>query len=98
MSRSVGVSRRRFLTSGTASAVAAAVGSQGVRARSDDEDASPSSEDSVARVHATPAQTIQGFGASGAWWPNDLIRFDSDVPASWSRHRKNTSCTHERSR
>jgi hypothetical protein len=20
---------------------------------------------------------MQGFGASGAWWPNDLIRFDS---------------------
>jgi O-glycosyl hydrolase len=29
----------------------------------------------VARVDAAPAQTIEGFGASGAWWPNDLVRF-----------------------
>jgi O-glycosyl hydrolase len=29
----------------------------------------------VARVAAAPAQTIQGFGASGAWWPNDLVKF-----------------------
>ena len=30
---------------------------------------------SVARVAAAPAQTIDGFGASGAWWPNDLATF-----------------------
>lgn len=29
----------------------------------------------VARVVAAPAQTIEGFGASGAWWPNDLVKF-----------------------
>jgi O-glycosyl hydrolase len=29
----------------------------------------------VARLVAAPAQTIQGFGASGAWWPNDLAKF-----------------------
>jgi len=29
----------------------------------------------IARVTAAPAQTIQGFGASGAWWPNDLVKF-----------------------
>jgi O-glycosyl hydrolase len=29
----------------------------------------------VARVVAAPAQTIDGFGASGAWWPIDLAKF-----------------------
>ena len=29
----------------------------------------------VVRVAAAPAQTIDGFGASGAWWPNDLVKF-----------------------
>jgi O-glycosyl hydrolase len=27
----------------------------------------------------TPLQTIAGFGASGAWWPNDLARFPQPV-------------------
>jgi O-glycosyl hydrolase len=26
-------------------------------------------------VSQTTAQTMQGFGASGAWWPNDLVNF-----------------------
>jgi len=29
----------------------------------------------AATVEAGGAQTIHGFGASGAWWPNDLVRF-----------------------
>ncbi|HYL53043.1 MAG TPA: glycoside hydrolase [Acidimicrobiia bacterium] len=29
----------------------------------------------VALVSATAAQRIDGFGASGAWWPNDLAKF-----------------------
>src|SRR5437016_9175144 len=33
----------------------------------------------VVRVAAAPAQTIDGFGASGAWWPNDLVRFPLSV-------------------
>ena len=33
----------------------------------------------VVRVAATPAQTIDGFGASGAWWPSDLVRFPPSV-------------------
>ena len=79
MSRSAGISRRRFLASGVAGALAAATGSVQTGAWSEDESTSASCADSVARVHATPAQTMQGFGASGAWWPNDLIRFDSGV-------------------
>ena len=33
----------------------------------------------VARVDPASAQTIDGFGASGAWWPNDLVRFPPRV-------------------
>jgi O-glycosyl hydrolase len=33
----------------------------------------------VARVSATAAQTVEGFGASGAWWPIDLVRFPPRV-------------------
>lgn len=29
----------------------------------------------AAEVSATPAQSVQGFGASGAWWVNDLANF-----------------------
>ena len=35
---------------------------------------------SPSRMSSTaPAQTINGFGASGAWWPNDLVHFPDDV-------------------
>src|SRR5262249_37445740 len=33
----------------------------------------------VAQVDAAPAQRIDGFGASGAWWPNDLVNFPRSV-------------------
>src|SRR5689334_14753444 len=33
----------------------------------------------IARVDPAPAQTIDGFGASGAWWPNDLAHFPADA-------------------
>ncbi len=33
----------------------------------------------VARVAAAPAQTIEGFGASGAWWPIDLAKFPASA-------------------
>lgn len=29
----------------------------------------------AAEVSPAPAQTIDNFGASGAWWPNDLVNF-----------------------
>jgi O-glycosyl hydrolase len=32
-----------------------------------------------AEVGSIPLQIMQGFGASGAWWPNDLGRFRPDV-------------------
>ena len=33
----------------------------------------------VAQVDAAPGQRIDGFGASGAWWPNDLVKFPRRV-------------------
>ncbi|KAL5492700.1 hypothetical protein ACEPAI_4147 [Sanghuangporus weigelae] len=33
----------------------------------------------LASVATEPAQVINGIGASGAWWPNDLIAFPEDV-------------------
>jgi O-glycosyl hydrolase len=34
-----------------------------------------------AAVITAPAQTIAGFGASGAWWVNDLVNFSPSVQA-----------------
>lgn len=78
MSSSAAVSRRRFLVAGAVGAVGATLGSLPVQAGIEDRSRnSPSGPTSVARVLSTPAQTMQGFGASGAWWPNDLDSFDT---------------------
>jgi O-glycosyl hydrolase len=37
----------------------------------------PASAATLVQVAATPAQTIQNIGASGAWWVNDLTRFST---------------------
>jgi O-glycosyl hydrolase len=42
---------------------------------------SPASAASAAAVITGPAQTIAGFGASGAWWVNDLTNFSPSVQA-----------------
>jgi O-glycosyl hydrolase len=34
---------------------------------------------SLCVVDPQPAQTMQGFGAAGAWWPNDLVHFRPEV-------------------
>jgi O-glycosyl hydrolase len=39
--------------------------------------ATPAAAATVATVGATPRQTIANFGASGAWWVNDLARFSA---------------------
>jgi len=36
-------------------------------------------------IESDEMQTLQGFGASGAWWPNDLILFPESVQANLSR-------------
>ena len=33
----------------------------------------------VVKIGTQPKQTITSFGASGAWWPNDLIHFPEEV-------------------
>jgi O-glycosyl hydrolase len=33
----------------------------------------------AAAVDPDGAQTMEGFGASGAWWPNDLVHFSPDT-------------------
>jgi O-glycosyl hydrolase len=38
----------------------------------------PAAAATTARVTGA-AQTISGFGASGAWWPNDLVNFSSSA-------------------
>ena len=30
-------------------------------------------------ISSSPSQAIHGIGASGAWWPNDLINYPEDV-------------------
>lgn len=40
--------------------------------------ASPARAAATATVDSTPRQTIDNFGASGAWWINDLARFSPD--------------------
>ncbi|GLI02019.1 glycoside hydrolase [Phytohabitans aurantiacus] len=37
--------------------------------------AAPARAAVAAEVSPAPAQTIDNFGASGAWWPNDLVNF-----------------------
>jgi O-glycosyl hydrolase len=75
------LSRRELLARaalGSASALAAvARDSPAVGAGGPGDDPS----DRQAVVDPTPAQTIEGFGVAGAWWPNDLIRFDPSVQA-----------------
>lgn len=39
----------------------------------------------VAHVNAAGAQTIEGFGASGAWWPIDLVHFPRAVQQQVAR-------------
>jgi O-glycosyl hydrolase len=39
----------------------------------------PTPSDAPSRVRPETAQIMQGFGASGAWWPNDLVSFEPEV-------------------
>ena len=79
MVRSRSASRRRFLiwsAASVASLVAAGVPtgpSVGVAPALAQGPGAP------AIVDRAPSQTMQGFGASGAWWPNDLVHFRPEV-------------------
>jgi hypothetical protein len=72
-----GMSRRRFIR--LAGAVGAATAA-GLPIRSFAETSPGAGVDSAfAVVSADPAQLMQGFGAAGAWWPNELVRFRPEV-------------------
>lgn len=77
MVKSRSASRRQFLVWSAASAASLVAASV---------PAGPWSAPALARAPAAPAtvddvpiQTMQGFGASGAWWPNDLVHFRPEV-------------------
>src|SRR6476661_8099343 len=73
-----GTSWRGFLR--LAGAVGAAAAAAGAPLRSFAETSRTVDVNSaVAVVSTNPAQTMQGFGAAGAWWPNDLVRFSPAV-------------------
>jgi O-glycosyl hydrolase len=73
------VPRRRFLIWGLASAASVAVAGMPARSRLGAAPAIAQPLETPATVRATPSQTMQGFGASGAWWPNDLVHFRPEV-------------------
>jgi O-glycosyl hydrolase len=79
MPASSGVSRRRFLAAGAAGALVATARGGPAPVLAEDGDDGAASAESVARVDTMPSQTMQGIGASGAWWPNDVVRFDPAV-------------------
>jgi O-glycosyl hydrolase len=68
------LSRRRFLGGALTLAGASTLSLAGLPL-----DALAADTGGVATVHPDPAQTMQGFGASGAWWPIDLARFDRET-------------------
>jgi O-glycosyl hydrolase len=79
MSMSRIVSRRRFLTRAAATTVALATTSTLVGPHASVAPVVAQGLDAPVAVSALPSQTMQGFGASGAWWPNDLVHFRTEV-------------------
>jgi O-glycosyl hydrolase len=72
------LSRRRFLAYG-ALAAGASLTPRMVAAQEKPGTVPTRSGVLMLTIDAAPIQTMQGFGASGAWWPNDLVRFDPAV-------------------
>ena len=77
------ISRRRFLQLGAAVAGSAAVASAiPVKVYADSAVATKPAQQlafGAATLSSRPVQVMNGFGASGAWWPNDLGNFGSAV-------------------
>ena len=76
------LSRRRFLQTGAALAASAAASSLPLKAFADSAVATRPLQQlarGTATLSSTPIQVMNGFGASGAWWPNDLGNFDPAV-------------------
>jgi O-glycosyl hydrolase len=73
------MSRRRFLAYGALTAASAAASGFPTDALAATDTAAASDSLQPAVVNPSPTQTMQGFGATGAWWPNDLVKFDAGV-------------------
>ncbi len=75
-------SRRRFFIRAALGAAALTLAGEPARTLAAGPPPATRGNPEMAAVSHTPAQTMQGFGASGAWWPNDLVRFDPGVQQS----------------
>jgi O-glycosyl hydrolase len=73
------MSRRQFLIWSATSAASIAATSVAGGPRAGVPPAAAQSLNPPATVDAMPSQTMEGFGASGAWWPNDLVHFRPEV-------------------
>jgi O-glycosyl hydrolase len=71
------VSRRSMLRAAAAATLASSLPAQPRQAFASTSVTAGSS--TIARINPSPSQTMEGFGASGAWWPNDLAHFRADV-------------------
>ena len=73
------ISRRRFLTYGALTAASAVSAGLPVRAFAQSGPPGGLATTAPAVVDSAVVQTMQGFGAAGAWWPNDLVKFAPGV-------------------
>jgi O-glycosyl hydrolase len=73
------ISRRRFLTYSAVTAASAVSAGLPVRAFAQSGPPGGLATTAPALVDSAVVQTMQGFGAAGAWWPNDLVKFGKAV-------------------
>jgi O-glycosyl hydrolase len=78
-SRDRSISRRRFLASTALTAASALTAAFPVRAFAQSDSPGSLATTPPAVVDSNVVQTMQGFGAAGAWWPNDLVNFRDAV-------------------
>jgi O-glycosyl hydrolase len=71
------ISRRRFLAYSVVTAASAVTAGFPVRALAQSDAPGGLAATAPAVVNSAVVQTMQGFGAAGAWWPNDLVKFGS---------------------
>jgi len=73
------VSRRRFLAYSALTAASAVTAGLPVRAFAQSDVQGGLATTAPAVVDPAVVQTMEGFGAAGAWWPNDLVNFGQKV-------------------
>jgi len=74
------IGRRDFLRYGSAAVLAASIGGFPVGALAAPMSVRTSNRKyPIVSIGSSPVQTMAGFGASGAWWPNDLANFSATV-------------------